>query len=114
MKEGMEEISPLLTSKDVKPVGKVVVGTVAGDLHDIGKNIVKMLLSSVGFAVYDLGVDVSAEQFVHEIKRTEADIVAMSALLTTTMNSMKVTIEEVRKAGLRDKVKIIVGGCPDN
>lgn len=112
MKEGMEEISPLLTSKDVKPVGKVVVGTVAGDLHDIGKNIVKMLLSSVGFVVYDLGVDVSAEQFVDEVKRTEADIVAMSALLTTTMNSMKVTIEEVRKAGLRDKVKIIVGGAP--
>lgn len=112
MKEGMEEISPLLTSKDVKPVGKVVVGTVAGDLHDIGKNIVKMLLSSVGFAVYDLGVDVSAEKFVDEVKRTEPDIVAMSALLTTTMNSMKVTIEEVRKAGLRDKVKIIVGGAP--
>lgn len=73
---------------------------------------VKMLLSSVGFVVYDLGVDVSAEQFVDEVKRTEADIVAMSALLTTTMNSMKVTIEEVRKAGLRDKVKIIVGGAP--
>jgi 5-methyltetrahydrofolate--homocysteine methyltransferase len=112
MKEGMEEISPLLTSKDVRPVGKVVIGTVAGDLHDIGKDILKMLLSSVGFVVYDLGVDVSAEKFVDEVRRTEADIVAMSALLTTTMNSMKVTIEEVRKAGLRDKVKIIVGGAP--
>jgi 5-methyltetrahydrofolate--homocysteine methyltransferase len=112
MKEGMEEISPLLTSKDVRPVGKVVIGTVAGDLHDIGKDIVKMLLSSVGFVVHDLGVDVSAEKFVDEVRRTEADIVAMSALLTTTMNSMKVTIEEVRKAGLRGKVKIIVGGAP--
>jgi 5-methyltetrahydrofolate--homocysteine methyltransferase len=112
MKEGMEEISPFLNSKDVKPVGKVVIGTVCGDLHDIGKNIVKMLLTSVGFAVHDLGVDVSADRFVEEVKSIEPDILAMSALLTTTMNSMKTTIEELRKAGLRNRVRIIIGGAP--
>jgi 5-methyltetrahydrofolate--homocysteine methyltransferase len=112
MKEGMEEISPFLNSKDVKPVGKIVIGTVSGDLHDIGKNIVKMLLTSVGFAVHDLGVDVSADRFVEEVKTIEPDIVAMSALLTTTMNSMKTTVEELRKAGLRNKVRIIIGGAP--
>ncbi len=112
MREGMEEISPLLTNKDVKPLGKVVIGTVGGDLHDIGKNIVKMLLTSVGFAVNDLGVDVPAERFVEAVKNGEPDIVGMSALLTTTMNSMRTTIEELHKAGLRGKVKIIIGGAP--
>lgn len=111
MKEGLEEISPLLNSNDVKPLGKVVIGTVKGDLHDIGKNIVTMLLTSVGFAVTDLGVDVSGERFIEAVKSVKPEILGMSALLTTTMNSMKLTIEELRKVGLRDKVKIIVGGA---
>jgi len=112
VKEGMEEISPFLDKVGVEPLGKVVIGTVSGDLHDIGKNIVKMLLTSVGFDVYDLGVDVAPEQFVRKIKETESDILAMSALLTTTMQSMKTTIEELKKAGLRGKVKVIIGGAP--
>jgi 5-methyltetrahydrofolate--homocysteine methyltransferase len=112
MKEGMEDISPLLTGKQVEPLGKVVIGTVRGDLHDIGKNIVKMLLESVGFAVYDLGVDVPPERFAEEIRKTEPDILGMSALLTTTMESMKSTIDELNRTGIRSKVKIIVGGAP--
>jgi len=112
MKEGMEEISPLLSSTNVKPLGKVVIGTVSGDLHDIGKNIVKMLLTSVGFVVNDLGVDVSAEKFVEEVRSAKPDILAMSALLTTTMDSMNTTICEIQKAGLRKTVKIIIGGAP--
>ena len=112
VKEGMEEIGPYLSHSEVKPLGTVVIGTVEGDLHDIGKNIVKMLLTSTGFAVKDLGVDVSAGKFVEAVKETEPDIVAMSALLTTTMNSMRTTVEELQKAGLRRKVKVIVGGAP--
>jgi 5-methyltetrahydrofolate--homocysteine methyltransferase len=112
MKEGMEEISPLLSGKEVRPLGKVVIGTVRGDLHDIGKNIVKMLLESTGFAVYDLGVDVLPERFVEEIQRIEADILGMSALLTTTTASMKRTIDELVRTGIRDEVKVIIGGAP--
>jgi len=112
VKEGMEEIGPYLSHGEVKPVGSVVIGTVEGDLHDIGKNIVKMLLTSNGFAVIDLGVDVSARRFVEAVKETEPDVVAMSALLTTTMNSMRTTVEELEKAGLRRKVKVIIGGAP--
>lgn len=112
MKEGMADISPLLTGKETEPLGKVVIGTVRGDLHDIGKNIVKMLLESVGFAVYDLGVDVPPERFVEEIQRTRSDILGLSALLTTTMASMKTTIDELNRTGVRNKVKIVIGGAP--
>ena len=90
----------------------MVIGTVRGDLHDIGKNIVKMLLESVGFAVYDLGVDVPPERFVEEIQKTKPDILGMSALLTTTMASMKTTIDELNRTGVRNKVKIVIGGAP--
>jgi 5-methyltetrahydrofolate--homocysteine methyltransferase len=112
VKQGIEEISPLLAGKEVEPLGKVVIGTVRGDLHDIGKNIVKMLLATSGFAVYDLGVDVTPDRFVEEIKNTNPDILGMSALLTTTMDSMRTTIEELNKRGVRNKVKIIIGGAP--
>jgi 5-methyltetrahydrofolate--homocysteine methyltransferase len=112
MKEGMEEISPLLSAKDVSPLGKVVIGTVRGDLHDIGKNIVAMLLTSVGFTVHDLGVDVAPDKFVEKVAETKPEIVAMSALLTTTMDSMRTTIDELKKKGLRNQVKIIIGGAP--
>ncbi len=95
-----------------KKLGKVVIGTVRGDLHDIGKNIVATMLESAGFEVYDLGVDVPPEEFVKKAKEVNADIVAMSALLTTTMMEMKNVIEELKKAGIRDKVKVIVGGAP--
>ena len=95
-----------------KKLGKVVIGTVRGDLHDIGKNIVATMLESAGFEVYDLGVDVAPEDFVKKVKETGADIVAMSALLTTTMIEMKSVIEELKKAGIRDKVKVVIGGAP--
>jgi len=95
-----------------KKLGRVVIGTVRGDLHDIGKNIVATMLESAGFEVYDLGVDVPPEEFVRKAKEVGADIVAMSALLTTTMMEMKNVIEELKKAGIRDKVKVIIGGAP--
>ena len=95
-----------------KKLGRVVIGTVRGDLHDIGKNIVATMLESAGFEVYDLGVDVPPEEFVRKAKEVGADIVAMSALLTTTMMEMKNVIEELKKSGIRDKVKVIIGGAP--
>jgi 5-methyltetrahydrofolate--homocysteine methyltransferase len=113
MNEAMEELAPhLQTGARMKYLGKVVLGTVRGDLHDIGKNIVRMLLTGAGFEVYDLGVDVLPEEFVKRVRETKADIVAMSAMLTTTMPEMKVIIQELVKAGLRNKVKIIIGGAP--
>ncbi len=114
VKDGMEEINPHLKKDEVKPVGSVVIGTVEGDLHDIGKNIVKMLLTSVGFVVQDLGVDVAPGKFVDAVKENKPDIVAMSALLTTTMESMRTTIKDLQNAGLRQKVRIIIGGAPIN
>ena len=107
-------LKPHLAEADVKAVGKVVAGTVKGDLHDIGKNLVVMMLEGGGFEVVDLGCDVSPEQFVQAVKETGAQIVAMSALLTTTMPNMKVTIDALKEAGLRDKVKVMVGGAPLN
>lgn len=95
-----------------KKLGKVVIGTVRGDLHDIGKNIVAIMLESAGFEVYDLGVDVPPEEFVKKAKEVNANIVAMSALLTTTMMEMKNVIDALKSAGIRDKVKVIVGGAP--
>jgi 5-methyltetrahydrofolate--homocysteine methyltransferase len=96
----------------VKSAGRVAIGTVKGDLHDIGKNLVTLMLEGAGFEVQDLGVDVPPEKFVEAIASGTVDIVALSALLTTTMSHMKTTIETIEQAGLRDKVKIIVGGAP--
>jgi 5-methyltetrahydrofolate--homocysteine methyltransferase len=112
MQGGMELLKPLLVAADVEPVGKIVIGTVKGDLHDIGKNLVGMMLEGAGFEVTDLGSDVDAEKFVEAIKSTNAQIVGMSALLTTTMSNMPSTIEALKAAGLRDNVKIMVGGAP--
>jgi len=102
----------LLGDEAVKPVGTVVIGTVKGDLHDIGKNIVAMMLESAGFRMVDLGVDVPPEKIVEAVKQHQANYVAMSALLTTTMVNMKAVIEALTAAGLRDKVKVLVGGAP--
>jgi len=112
MKAGMKILEPLLTKAGVKRVGKVVIGTVKGDLHDIGKNLVAMMLEGAGFEVIDAGVDVSAQKFVDLIKETNADILGLSALLTTTMTEIKKVIDVFEEKGLRDKVKIIVGGAP--
>lgn len=112
MKEGMKILEPYLKGGEVKRMGKVVIGTVKGDLHDIGKSIVITLLNAAGFDVVDLGVDVPPEKFVEAVKNNNPDIVGMSALLTTTMIEMKNVIEALKEAGLRDKVKIIIGGAP--
>ena len=112
MKEGMAILEPHLKTGDIKAAGKVVIGTVRGDLHDIGKNVVITLLKAANFDVIDLGVDVSPEQFVEAVKKHEPNIVAMSALLTTTMIEMESVIKSLKEAGLRDKVKVIIGGAP--
>lgn len=112
MKAGMEILKPLLTETGVEPVAKVAIGTVKGDLHDIGKNLVCMMLEGGGFEVVDLGVDVSPEKFVQSIKEFGADIIGMSALLTTTMMNMKATIQTIEESHLRDSVKIMIGGAP--
>jgi len=111
MKSGMEIIKPILADKDVKGLGTIVLGTVRGDLHDIGKNLVGMMLEGGGFEVVDLGVDVSPEKFVEATKEKKAQLIGLSALLTTTMVSMKEVVETVRKSGLKD-VKIMIGGAP--
>jgi 5-methyltetrahydrofolate--homocysteine methyltransferase len=103
-----------LSEEDTSGAGKVVIGTVKGDLHDIGKNLVSMMMGSAGFDVIDLGVDVDQEAFVKVIQDNSADILALSALLTTTMPAMLQTVKAVEESGLRDKVKIIVGGAPVN
>ncbi len=112
MKAALEPLRPLLVASGVKPVARVVIGTVKGDLHDIGKNLVASMLEGGGFEVIDLGVNVAPEQFVAKVRETNAEIVAMSALLTTTMPAMKATIEALKQAGLRDRVKVLVGGAP--
>jgi len=112
MQGGLEIIKPLLMEEDVKPVGKVVIGTVKGDLHDIGKNLVAMMLEGAGFEVFDLGIDVPPGKFTEQAREKGADIVAMSALLTTTMTNMAEVIKTIKEAGLREKVKIMVGGAP--
>ncbi|MDH7600781.1 MAG: corrinoid protein [Armatimonadota bacterium] len=111
MKTAMEVLRPQLAKSGVQPVGKVAIGTVRGDLHDIGKNLVAMMLEGAGFEINDLGVDVKPERFV-EVAKEGADIVAMSALLTTTMPAMKDTIDALIAAGVRDKVKVMIGGAP--
>lgn len=112
MKASLELLRPLLTQSGRPSAGRVVIGTVKGDLHDIGKNLVAAMLEGGGFEVIDLGVNVAPEKFVEAVREKDAQIVAMSALLTTTMPSMKTTIDALKEAGLRDKVKVIVGGAP--
>lgn len=112
MKEGMIVLEPYLKAGDIKTAGKVIIGTVRGDLHDIGKNVVITLLKAANFDVVDLGVDLSSEQFVEAVKEQKPDIVAMSALLTTTMIEMESVIKAIDEAGLRNKIKIIIGGAP--
>lgn len=112
MNAGLDIIRPLLEKDNVKPAGSVVIGTVQGDVHDIGKNLVGMMLVGAGYEVTDLGTDVSPERFVEAVKTHKPQIVALSALLTTTMANMKVIISALRAAGLRDQVKVMVGGAP--
>jgi 5-methyltetrahydrofolate--homocysteine methyltransferase len=112
MQAGMLLLKPHLISSDVKPAGKVAIGTIKGDLHDIGKNLVALMLEGAGFEIIDLGVDVAPEKFIEAITAGGADIVAFSALLTTTMSNMKTTIDAIQQAGQRKKVKVIIGGAP--
>jgi 5-methyltetrahydrofolate--homocysteine methyltransferase len=112
MQSGMAILKPHLQKTETKSSGKVVIGTVKGDLHDIGKNLVALMLEGDGYEIKDLGVDVPVEEFVRVIKEEKPDVLAMSALLTTTMPMMKATIDTIVREGLRDKVKIIVGGAP--
>jgi len=105
-------LKPALVAAGVKPVGKIILCTVKGDLHDIGKNLVRMMFEGAGFEVVDLGVDVDPSKVVEAVKETGASIVALSALLTTTMAALKDTIDAIKAADLRDKVKIMVGGAP--
>jgi 5-methyltetrahydrofolate--homocysteine methyltransferase len=112
MKSAMAILKPLLTSEQVGSAGKVAVGTVKGDLHDIGKNLVSLMLEGAGFQVVDLGSDVSSDKFIEAVKVHSVDIVAMSALLTTTMVNMKTVISALEEAGLRGKVKVMIGGAP--
>ena len=112
MHAGMEMLKPILSRSTTRLSKKVAIGTVKGDLHDIGKNLVAMMLEGGGFEVVDLGIDVSAEKFVEAIKAHRPQVVGMSALLTTTIREMKMTLEAIEKAGLRKEVKTIVGGAP--
>jgi 5-methyltetrahydrofolate--homocysteine methyltransferase len=112
MHAGMDILKPKLAESGVKPAGKILLGTVKGDLHDIGKNLVAMMLEGAGFEVIDLGIDVPPEKFVEAVKEQGGDIVAMSALLTTTMTQMKTTLEALEEAGVRDQIKTIIGGAP--
>ena len=112
MKSALELIRPLLTARGDQPLGRVAIGTVKGDLHDIGKNLVGSLLEGGGFEVIDLGVNVTPEKFIETVNSKQANIIAMSALLTTTMPSMKTTIDALKQAGVRGKVKVLIGGAP--
>jgi 5-methyltetrahydrofolate--homocysteine methyltransferase len=112
MKAGLAILKPQLVEGGVNPVGTIVLGTVKGDLHDIGKNLVGMMMEGAGFSVIDVGTDVSSEQFAEAIEEHQPQIVGFSALLTTTMMNMGTTIKDLEKAGLRERVKIIVGGAP--
>lgn len=112
MQSGLSILKPILVAEDFKPIGRVAAGTVKGDLHDIGKNLVCMMLEGASFEIVDLGTDVKPEQFVEAVRDQGCNILAMSALLTTTMPNMKATIEALDAAGLRGKVKVLVGGAP--
>ena len=112
MAAGTEIVKPTINSEDLPSIGTVLIGTVKGDLHDIGKNLVGMMLESVGFTVINAGIDIAPEAFVAKIKADKPQVLAMSALLTTTMLHMKDTIELLKEEGLRDDVKVIIGGAP--
>jgi 5-methyltetrahydrofolate--homocysteine methyltransferase len=112
MHAGMGVLRPLLAESDVPSAGKFVIGTVEGDLHDIGKNLVRMMIEGAGFETIDLGTDVKADAFVEAVREHRPALVGMSALLTTTMVNMKGTIEALEEAGLRDSVKVMIGGAP--
>ena len=112
MKTGLEIVKPFLVGGEVKSIAKMVLGTVQGDLHDIGKNLVGMMLEGFGVEVIDLGIDVSPETFVEAVKTHQPEFVGLSSLLTTTMGSMKLSIETLEQAGLRQSVKVLVGGAP--
>lgn len=113
MKEGVEVLKPLLAGNQSAVIGKFIIGTVEGDLHDIGKNLVAMMIESAGYTVIDLGVDVSGEKLIKAIKENpDCNLVGLSALLTTTMPAMKALVRAISEAGLRDQVKIMVGGAP--
>jgi 5-methyltetrahydrofolate--homocysteine methyltransferase len=112
MKAALELIRPLLAQSGVQPVARVAIGTVKGDLHDIGKNLVASMFEGGGFEVIDLGVNVAPEKFVEAVQSRGAQIIAMSALLTTTMPGMRTTIEALKQAGVRDRVKVLIGGAP--
>ena len=112
MQECLKLIKPRFQEGDLTSKGKVVIGTVKGDLHDIGKNLVAMMMEGAGFTITDLGVDISADTFVQKVQEVEADILAMSALLSTTMPGMRETIETLQKAGVRNKVMVMIGGAP--
>lgn len=112
MKGSLELIRPLLAARGQRPLGRVIIGTVKGDLHDIGKNIVASMLEGGGFEVTDLGADVAPDRFVEAIQRSNANLVCLSALLTVTMPSMRITIEALKQAGVRERVKVLVGGAP--
>ena len=112
MKAGIEILKPLFDKAGVQPIGKVVIGTVKGDLHDIGKNLVAMMVEGNGFEIIDVVVDVSPDKFVEAVKTNKADLCMMSALLTTTMPAMKETIDAIKEAGLGGKVKTMIGGAP--
>jgi 5-methyltetrahydrofolate--homocysteine methyltransferase len=112
MKNGMEILRPKLIETGHEPVARVAIGTVRGDLHDIGKNLVSMMMEGSGFEIIDLGVDVKPEQFVQAVKDRNASLVCLSALLTTTMPAMKDTISALQEAGMRDGVRVMIGGAP--
>jgi corrinoid protein of di/trimethylamine methyltransferase len=112
MKGAMELLRPLLAERGAQPAGRVAIGTVQGDLHDIGKNLVAALLEGGGFEVLDLGTDVAPQKFIDAIEHKRIQIIGLSALLTVTMGSMKRTIEALKDAGVRDRVKVMVGGAP--
>jgi 5-methyltetrahydrofolate--homocysteine methyltransferase len=111
MKAGLELLKPLLVDSGIEPAGKVAIGTVKGDLHDIGKNLVIMMLEGAGYRVTDLGVDVHPDRFVQAAK-DGAQLIGLSALLTTTMPNMKATLDALKEAGVRDRVKVMIGGAP--
>ncbi len=112
MSTGIELLKPLIADSDMPTAGKVLIGTVKGDLHDIGKKLVVMMMESAGFEIIDLGVDIDPAGFVNAVKEHKPQVIGMSALLTTTMLAMKDTIEALKEEGLRDSVKIVIGGAP--
>jgi len=112
MQNGLTLLRPLLVAQGVKPVGRAVIGTVKGDLHDVGKNLVSIMLEGAGYEIHDLGIDVPADKFVTAVRELQPDFVGLSAMLTTTMLAMRDVIEALKQAGVREQVKVVVGGAP--